>query len=249
MCVNLGRVELVDETRCRTMKKSLKQDGHHMAIPAQLAHLVAHPLLGLTYAGFWRRAAATAVDAALLWCLQFGLFSLYEALACPWIETEFGSEGLLMLLVYALLYSIPSALAILLVVPWLYYSLSESSKYQATIGKRIMGLKVIDTDGQRFSFWRSSIKAGLQSVVGLILIYCFGSCFVPTSDPSSALINIYLRLLAAHSLDIPILSAIPLVLAYAGSFLLLVTDQRQPAFDKLVGRLVVVSPSRLCTEF
>ncbi len=39
---------------------------------------------------------------------------------------------------------------------WLYYSLFESSKWQATVGKRALSLKVVDLDGNRISFLRAT---------------------------------------------------------------------------------------------
>jgi uncharacterized RDD family membrane protein YckC len=39
---------------------------------------------------------------------------------------------------------------------WLYYSLFDSSSWQATLGKRALRLKVVDLDGKRISFARAS---------------------------------------------------------------------------------------------
>jgi hypothetical protein len=49
------------------------------------------------------------------------------------------------------------ALSLLLwiVFPLLYFSISESSRWQATLGKLAIGLKVTDANGHRISFWRS----------------------------------------------------------------------------------------------
>lgn len=217
-----------------SLRQGCNMPGTAHAIPAQ-------PPQGLSYAGFWRRTAATSIDAALLCCLQFGLFGLYEELASPWLETEFGSEGLLALLIYALIYAIPFVIAVLVVLPCLYYSLSESSQYQATFGKRIMRLKVVDTKGQRFSFWRSGLKSCLQASVWLFLVYSFGSNSFPISDASSGVLKTYFELLSLHGLEVPIQSTIPLVLAYTGCFLLLVTNRKQTVFDKVTGRLVIMA--------
>jgi len=46
---------------------------------------------------------------------------------------------------------IPIALLNLIGV-WLYFSLMESSAKQATLGKMIMSIKVVDSDGKRISF-------------------------------------------------------------------------------------------------
>jgi uncharacterized RDD family membrane protein YckC len=54
-----------------------------------------------------------------------------------------------------------------IVVSWLYYALQESGPHQATLGKRICGLKVIDQNGQRISFGRASGR-----YFGMILSGC-----------------------------------------------------------------------------
>lgn len=239
MSVRSDRIDLNQKTRCRIEKVLSLRHGCNMTGPANL--IPSQPLPGLSSAGFWRRTAATSIDAALLWCLQLGLFGLYEELASPWLETEFGSEGLLALLVYALIYSIPFVIAVLVVLPCLYYSLSESSQYQATFGKRIMRLKVVDTEGQRFSFWRSGIKSCIQTSVWLLLVYSFSSNSFPISDASSGVLKTYFALLSLHGLEFPIQSTIPLMVAYTSCFLLLITDRKQTAFDKVAGRLVVMA--------
>ena len=42
------------------------------------------------------------------------------------------------------------------IVQWLYYAISESSNWQASPGKLILGLKVVDTNCQKISFARAS---------------------------------------------------------------------------------------------
>jgi uncharacterized RDD family membrane protein YckC len=43
-----------------------------------------------------------------------------------------------------------------LVLTWLYHALMESSEWQATLGKKALGLVVTDMAGQRVSFGRST---------------------------------------------------------------------------------------------
>jgi uncharacterized RDD family membrane protein YckC len=45
-----------------------------------------------------------------------------------------------------------------LVVAWLYFAVMESSAWQATIGKRIVGASVMDLTGERINFGRASIR-------------------------------------------------------------------------------------------
>ena len=46
------------------------------------------------------------------------------------------------------------AATVSLVVTWLYHALMESSEWQATVGKKVLGLVVTDMAGQRVSFGR-----------------------------------------------------------------------------------------------
>ncbi len=45
----------------------------------------------------------------------------------------------------------------------------ESSAWQATLGKKIMGLRVVDLDGQRITFWKSASRNFNKSISSLIL--------------------------------------------------------------------------------
>jgi uncharacterized RDD family membrane protein YckC len=41
---------------------------------------------------------------------------------------------------------------------WLYFALSESSHWHATLGKRLLGIYVADTAGKPVDFWRASLR-------------------------------------------------------------------------------------------
>lgn len=53
-------------------------------------------------------------------------------------------------------------------VGWLYYALLESSRWQATIGKRWMRLQVTDLNGQRVEFRRASLRYWGQYLSGAL---------------------------------------------------------------------------------
>jgi uncharacterized RDD family membrane protein YckC len=55
-----------------------------------------------------------------------------------------------------------------IVASWLYYALQESSPCQATFGKRMLGLRVADMDGQRIGFIRASVRFFGKILSGLI---------------------------------------------------------------------------------
>ena len=51
----------------------------------------------------------------------------------------------------------------------LYTVWLESSAWQATLGKKILGLHVVDLDGQRITFWKSASRNFNKSISSLIL--------------------------------------------------------------------------------
>lgn len=99
----------------------------------------------MSYASFWKRTAAYLVD-SLIFGVLFWVFLFIAAVI--WGIARGGAET--------------SPLAMLLLI-WvfeivcffLYYVWPESSSWQATIGKKIFGLKVTDSEGNRISFLRA----------------------------------------------------------------------------------------------
>jgi hypothetical protein len=85
------------------------------------------------YAGFWRRFAAYIVDSLVLLVPQIIIFAALDK-----------REGW--------------ALLLQAMVWWLYKALMESSNWQATLGKKALGIKVSDEYGQRISFGRASAR-------------------------------------------------------------------------------------------
>ncbi len=62
---------------------------------------------------------------------------------------------------------------VLLVIIWLYYALLESSPWQASLGKRIMGLKVVDKRGRRLSFGKATKRLLSRVVTNLTFYFGF----------------------------------------------------------------------------
>ena len=60
------------------------------------------------------------------------------------------------------------AATVSLVVTWLYHALMESSEWQATVGKRLLGLVVTDMAGQRVSFGRSTGRHFAKIITNLV---------------------------------------------------------------------------------
>ncbi|MFI5333950.1 MAG: RDD family protein [Chlamydiales bacterium] len=47
---------------------------------------------------------------------------------------------------------------LLFLLSWFYFAFMESSKYEATVGKLLLGLKVVDMRGNRLSFLRATTR-------------------------------------------------------------------------------------------
>ncbi|MGH8126026.1 MAG: RDD family protein [Rhodanobacteraceae bacterium] len=105
----------------------------------------------LLYAGFWRRVVAWFIDllivsvVACVLVLAFGTW-----LIVPWAMLG-GAHGS----ATARLVDI-AMLPFGCVVVWLYYAVCESSRWQATFGKLLLRLRVIDEYGARIDFARAS---------------------------------------------------------------------------------------------
>ncbi len=62
---------------------------------------------------------------------------------------------------------------VLLVIIWLYYALLESSPLQASLGKIIMGIKVVDRRGRRLSFWQATERIFSKLVTNVTFYFGF----------------------------------------------------------------------------
>lgn len=104
------------------------------------------------YAGFWRRFAAGSID---LGVEAAGAFLLTYAI--DFILSRFG-RGFGIDRWSSKMYAGFSFILILAVGSWLYCAFMESSSWRATIGKRLLGLEVITSDGGTTSFGQATIR-------------------------------------------------------------------------------------------
>jgi uncharacterized RDD family membrane protein YckC len=109
-----------------------------------------------TYAGFWIRAGAFALDYMIILGYLIGVILLSLLLnifsnANQWLF----ADRIRAQLVAFLLITLPIAL---------YFAVSESSVRQATWGKQRLKLKVGDRNGNRISFWRALARTLLKFV-------------------------------------------------------------------------------------
>jgi uncharacterized RDD family membrane protein YckC len=106
----------------------------------------------IVYAGFWFRAAAYFLDTSTLGFVLGGIV-LRPILLKNHVGPSFQDAWKF--------YTgdSPQATALLLLIQlasWLYFAAFESSRWQATPGKKVLGLRVTDLEGKRLSFIRAS---------------------------------------------------------------------------------------------
>jgi uncharacterized RDD family membrane protein YckC len=116
------------------------------------------PVPRVEYAGFWLRFLAFMMDSVVMGIgfvlvlipLIF-LTGLGSLLSRFHPDQELDDAGIFFIIGAAFLVATLS-----LVLTWLYHALMESSEWQATVGKRLLGMVVTDMAGQRVSFGRST---------------------------------------------------------------------------------------------
>ena len=119
------------------------------------------------YAGFWWRFLAYLIDTMISACIFFPLGMVLGVVVVATGEdpnspsmlgARLGINGLSFL------------------ITWLYYALCESSSWQGTIGKKVLGLRVTDLNGQPINFAKATgrhfgkILSGLILFIGFIMI-------------------------------------------------------------------------------
>jgi uncharacterized RDD family membrane protein YckC len=112
------------------------------------------------HAGFWIRLIAGTIDLILL-VVPFAVFVSFFA-ATMGISNPFFNHRPGTPLNETLTRSGPTFLLICLAFfaaeSWLYFAISESSAWHATLGKRLLGLYVADSAGRPVDFWRATLR-------------------------------------------------------------------------------------------
>lgn len=119
------------------------------------------------YAGFWLRLAAYLIDSLALG-LTAGVAVFMPLMSRgaisaenPWaIYTNTSRQYVALQL-------------LLMMIQWVYFALLESSPWQASLGKRMLGLLVTDLEGKRISFGRASARYFCSLLSSFILMAGF----------------------------------------------------------------------------
>jgi uncharacterized RDD family membrane protein YckC len=126
----------------------------------------------MIYAGFWYRFLAWLIDIVILGVVQgtLGMIVLMVSAVFAFRGGDFSAAS------FAFFFGAYGVVVLAsIVVSLLYFALSESSRWQGTLGKLAMGLKVTDADGHRLSFphalmrYVSHIASNLTLGIGYVL--------------------------------------------------------------------------------
>lgn len=102
------------------------------------------------YIGFWKRLAATLLD----WIAILVILIFWTAIV-----------AILGLILPVVIIDVFENLGTILIL-FLYFPLWECSSSQGSIGKQILGIKVVDGKGERITFWKA-----LARFIGKFLSY------------------------------------------------------------------------------
>lgn len=107
-------------------------------------------MANVEYAGFWRRFVAYIIDVIIIYftSLLCGLILLF-IIAIP-LRPLLGKEYLSIVFIFSI--------CIDLIIYFGYFTLSESSKKQATVGKQLLHVVVSDAEGNRLTKKRALLR-------------------------------------------------------------------------------------------
>jgi uncharacterized RDD family membrane protein YckC len=130
--------------------------------------------MNTNYAGFWMRFAAYIIDIIIVYVVQsfvfiplFGLLGI--SFAASGGDYENMSEAEAMGMAGGIMAVVGTTILLASAISILYWTLMESSKYQATVGKMVLGLKVTDVEGKNLDFVKSLIRNVSKIISGVIL--------------------------------------------------------------------------------
>ena len=156
VCASCGSTRLPDGRFCLfcgdlLTESSLEAVRRAQAVRADLNSVSSIPDT-VEYAGFWLRVWAGAVDL----CIE-AAGALVLTLAIDFVLRRSGH----MLGMSAFVSKVATGMAfivILAVGSWLYCAFMESSSWRATVGKRLLGLQVVTSEGDRISFGQATVR-------------------------------------------------------------------------------------------
>jgi uncharacterized RDD family membrane protein YckC len=124
------------------------------AVYGAAAVAIPPPLPPTHFAGFWLRFVGYVIDIVVVWIVAIPIYLVFGSLFGLNMSSIARDPNSLML---------GSAMGGLLLFEgcailglWIYFAILESSAWQGTVGKKVLGLRVTDLNGNRISFGRAT---------------------------------------------------------------------------------------------
>lgn len=129
------------------------------------------PETAVRYAGFWLRVVAAIVDAIILTVAWQVIELVLPAQNIPPMPAQPDYQAFLDMM-NALLS--PDRVIIYVLLVWAYFVFQETSSAQATLGKRMLGIRVSNAEGGRLSLLSATIRVWPMYLPTLIALISIG---------------------------------------------------------------------------
>jgi uncharacterized RDD family membrane protein YckC len=154
-CSKCGAQNNAGATFCQRCGSGLGTGLTSVAAAGPVVYSQGIPIAG--YGGFWVRLVAFIVDSIVVFVVAIPFIAVLTAMGILHHGLNFehmenpNPEDVAALVAVGV-----GVRAVLIVLNWLYEALLTSSAWQATLGKKLLNLRVTDEAGNRISFARAS---------------------------------------------------------------------------------------------
>lgn len=184
-CPMCGFRNLDADNFCGSCGHDLRSEGiHSLDLPTpgkgprtyEKAAFAPSPSLNFEYAGFWRRFIAFWVDRLILIVPILITSSLVNILFTGGVSVGNTDSLIDNLFEHPVASSQGMVVLADIILIWLYFAIFESSKMLSTPGKRLIGIRVTDSEGNRIAFGRATVRhfskilSTLVFLVGFLMI-------------------------------------------------------------------------------
>ena len=145
----------------------MNEDSNSMVAQENRSPMPMGGTLAVNYVGFWSRLIAAIIDAIVVGIFYIigTIIAFVLGIAIGGASEGAGGSGDIGSIVFLLSYGVTAILTII------YYPYMEASESQATIGKQVLGMKVVDLDGNRITFMKAFIRAPIGKFLSGIILY------------------------------------------------------------------------------
>ncbi|MFZ5989397.1 MAG: RDD family protein [Bacillota bacterium] len=174
------------------------------------------------YSGFFRRLLAFIIDLLILYLsalpFAFLISKILEYLG-------YSEAGLLVDKTVPLMLIVGYVWLPLIIGTWIYFATFEKSKFQSTIGKMVMRIKVVDLNGNRISLGKSTVRYCFKMILFILNLTCVFYGFKNIQERGLGLVVCVL--------------ATVFIISFFGFIMMAFNNRRQTIYDIILGTLVI----------